>query len=610
MTAVDTEHQDTTEDGDAGDQGTGYRAPISDIALALEVAGLQDLLRLDAFSHADPESVQFALEEFGRLAADVIAPSDRIGDRIGSRLLEGTGTVRTPEAFHHAYGRYVEGGWGALPFPLGFGGGGLPSVVGLAIGEMFASANMALSLNPVLTQGAIEALLQWGSQAQQETYLPKLLTGEWTGTMNLTEPDAGSDLGEIRTRAEQDDSGRWRVTGTKVFITWGEHDLADNVIHLVLARTPGSPAGSKGLSLFVVPKHLLASGGGRGERNTLQCLHLEHKLGIHGSPTCVMEFDGATGELVGPLHGGMRAMFTMMNAARLSIGVQGPAVAERAFQQARDYAAARLQGRADGVAPPNRSAIIEHPDVRQMLLTMTTTTQASRLLLYVAKAHGDRAHHGGDAEERERSRQFCDLLTPIAKAWSTDVGFQATSLGVQVLGGAGYIEESGMAQRLRDARISPIYEGTNGIQALDLVARKLPRDGGRWMWALLDEAAASIPDRLTVDHPLAEAYSNLTDALGVVQATTGWMLGRLTSRPEDAVAGATSYLELLGITLGGWLMAERARVAVSADHPDASRIVAECNFFALEILGRSAGLARPILAGARHLDVPIGDGTH
>jgi len=609
MTAVDTERQDTTEEGGGGDQGSGYRAPISDIALALEVASLQDLLRLDAFSHVDPDSVQLALEEFGRLAAEVIAPSDRIGDKIGSRLLEETGAVQTPEAFHHAYGRYVEGGWGALPFPLGFGGGGLPSVVGLAIGEMFASANMALSLNPVLTQGAIEALLQWGSQAQQETYLPRLLTGEWTGTMNLTEPDAGSDLGEIRTRAELDESGRWRVTGTKVFITWGEHDLADNVIHLVLARTRGSPAGSKGLSLFVVPKHLLTIEGESGERNTLQCLHLEHKLGIHGSPTCVMEFDRAIGELVGPLHGGMRAMFTMMNAARLSIGVQGPAVAERAFQQARGYAAARLQGRADGVAPPNRSAIIDHPDVRRMLLTMTTVTQASRLLLYVAKAHGDRAHHGGDAEGRERSRHFCDLLTPIAKAWSTDVGFQATSLGVQVLGGAGYIEESGMAQRLRDARISSIYEGTNGIQALDLVTRKLPRDGGKWMLALLGEAAASIPDRLTVDHPLAETYSNLTDALSVAQATTGWMLGRLASRPEDAVAGATSYLELLGITLGGWLMAERARVAVSGDHLDVARIVAESNFFALELLGRSAGFARPILAGARHLAAPIGAGT-
>lgn len=608
MTAVDTERLTEGPPG-GGLEGTMYRPPVSDIVLALDVAGLSDLLQLDAFSHADRESVIFALEEFGRLASDVIAPSDRVGDVVGARLDSTTGAVETPDAFHHAYARYVEGGWGALPFPSSFGGGGLPSVVGLAIGEMFASANLALSLNPVLTQGAVEALLQWGNERQQATYLPRLLTGEWTGTMNLTEPDAGSDLGEIRTRAEPDGDGRWRVTGTKTFITWGEHDLATNIIHLVLARTPDAPAGTKGLSLFVVPKRLPGPDGSPGERNTLRCLHLEKKLGIHGSPTCVMDFDGAIGELVGPLHGGMRAMFTMMNAARLSIGTQGPAVAERAFQHARGYAAARVQGRAAGVTPPSRSPIIDHPDVRRMLLLMTTTTQASRLLLYTARAHGDRARHASDVDARYRSQQFADLLTPVAKAWSTDVGFQAASLGVQVLGGAGYVEESGMAQRLRDGRIAPIYEGTNGIQALDLVTRKLPRDGGQWVRELLVDISGSMRRPVSRDDPPAETYSALADALATLEATTEWMLARLASAPEDAVAGATSYLELFGITVGGWLLAQRARLATVTDHADTVRIVAESNFFALEVTGRAGGLVRPIVSGAAHLETPIGTGS-
>ena len=607
MTAIDTGRL-TKERHDGGGEGTTYRAPVSDIVLALDVAGLDDLLDLEAFGHADRESVVFAIEEFGRLASDVIAPSDRVGDLVGAQLDSTTGSVVTPDAFHHVYARYVEGGWGALPFPSRFGGGGLPSVVGLAIQEMFASANLALSLNPVLTQGAIEALLQWGDERQQTTYLPLLLTGEWSGTMNLTEPDAGSDLGEIRTRAEPDGNGAWRVSGIKTFISWGEHDLTDNIIHLVLARTPGAPDGTKGLSLFVVPQRLLASDGALGERNALRCLHVEKKLGIHGSPTCVMEFDGAIGELVGPLHGGMRAMFTMMNAARLSIGTQGPAVAERAFQDARAYAATRLQGRAAGVAPRARSPIIDHPDVRRMLLTMTTTTQASRLLLYTAAAHGDRARHASDEDARYRSQQFVDLLTPVAKAWSTDVGFQAASLGIQVLGGAGYIEESGMAQRLRDARIAPIYEGTNGIQALDLVTRKLPRDEGHWVRELLAEITGSIPGPVSGDDPLAETYSALSGAAASLEATTEWMLDRMASKPQDAVAGATSYLELFAVTMGGWLLARRAQVATWTKHVNAARVVAESNFFAVEVTGRSGGLARPILSGARHLDAPIGDG--
>jgi alkylation response protein AidB-like acyl-CoA dehydrogenase len=596
----------STIEAAASSEGSAYRAPIGDIMLALDVAGLDGLLGLDVFHHVDRESVQLALEEFGRMASQVIAPSDRVGDLVGAVHDPSTGQVQTPQAFHHAYEQYVKGGWGALPFPSEFGGGDFPAVVGLAIREIFASANMALSLNPLLTQGSIEALLHWGSHAQKRTYLPRLLTGEWTGTMNLTEPDAGSDLGAIRTIAELGVDGQWLITGTKIFITWGEHDLAENIIHLVLARTPSAPAGTKGLSLFVVPKHLVRDDGTIGASNSLRCLRIEKKLGIHGSPTCVMEFNAASGELVGPLHGGIRAMFTMMNAARLSVGTQGPAVAERAFQNALIYASNRLQGQAIGVVPPSRSVIIEHPDVRRMLLTMTTTTQASRLLLYLAGAYGDQAIHAPDGDTRNRAREFADLLTPIAKAWSTDVGFSTTSLGVQVLGGAGYIEEFGMAQRLRDARIAPIYEGTNGIQALDLVTRKISRDGGMWMRKLLDKIASAVPATVPEHHPLEATYAALKEALQTIETVTQRILASVTTQPTDVAAGATSYLELCGITVGGWLMARRAELAISRDHPESIRIIGESNFFADEVMARGTGLVQPILAGARRLDVPIG----
>jgi alkylation response protein AidB-like acyl-CoA dehydrogenase len=599
-----------TADGDGGGSGhDAYRAPVDDVLAALDVAGLDDLLALPDFSHVERDAVALVLAEFGRLAAEVIAPTDRVGDRVGARFDRGTGRVTTPEAFHVAYRHYVDGGWGALPFPEDLGGGGFPSVVALALQELFASANLALSLNPVLTQGAIHALAQWGSPAQQAMYLPRLLTGAWSGTMNLTEPDAGSDLGEIRTLAEPDGDGTWRLTGTKIFITWGEHDLTDNVVHLVLARTPGAAAGTRGLSLFVVPKRLVTTEGVLGEANAVSCVHVERKLGIHGSPTCVMAFDGAVGELVGPLHGGMRAMFTMMNAARLSIGAQGPAVAERAFQHALAYAGERLQGRAAGVAPPARSPIVDHPDVRRMLLVMRTRAQAARSLLFLAATHVDRARHDPDPDRRERSQQLADLLTPVAKAWSTDSGLEAASLGVQVLGGAGYLEEAGMAQRLRDGRVAPIYEGTNGIQALDLVTRKLPRDGGRSVHELLADVWDFVARPVADDDPLAETLEVLASVLGVLEPTTEWVLARLATAPEDAVAGATAYLELLGTTLGGWLLARRARLALDGDGLDAARAVAESNFFATEVLARATGLARPVTAGAARVAVLLEGGA-
>jgi 3-(methylthio)propanoyl-CoA dehydrogenase len=579
---------------------TDYKAPTADILLALKVAGLDEVLSLPSYAQADRETVEFVLTEFGRFASDVVAPTDRGGDVEGSVLDPLTGAVRTPKGFQQVYEQYVESGWGAVQFDLEHGGGGLPALVGIALQEMMASANLALSLNPVLTQSAIELLLRWGSPEQKSTYLPRLVTGEWCGTMNLTESEAGSDLGAVRTQAVRDHEGHWRISGTKIFITWGEHDLAENIVHLVLARTPGAPAGTKGLSLFLVPKCMVDTEGRLGQRNTLRCLRLEEKLGIHASPTCVMEFDAAYGELVGEEHGGIRAMFTMMNAARLSIGLQGPSVAERSFQHAYRYAKERQQGRAAGVTAPQLSVLTDHPDVRRMLLSMRTSALAGRLLIYTATGYRDRARHEKDPDARATAEAYLDLLTPVAKAWSSDIGFTAASTGVQVLGGSGYIEESGMAQRLRDSRIAPIYEGTNGIQAIDLVIRKLPRENGRWIHMLLDDVANTASGRRCTSD-LHESYASLAGAQALVLACTEQLLVFVDRAPDDALAGATSYLELMGLTLGGWLMIRRAEHAQLLDQGIAKRIAAESEFFATEHMARASGLARAILAGSDRL---------
>jgi alkylation response protein AidB-like acyl-CoA dehydrogenase len=578
-----------------------YEAPVTDILLALDVAGLNDVLALPTHARVDRESVEIALAEFGRFAGEIVAPTDRVGDLEGSVLDPVTGIVRTPAAFKAVYAQYVRSGWGAVQFPLTAGGEGLPSLVGIALQEMLASANLALSLNPVLTQSAIELLLAWGSEGQRALFLPKLLTGEWCGTMNLTEPEAGSDLGEVRTLASPDQDGRWRITGTKIFITWGDHDLAENIVHLVLARTPGAPPGTKGLSLFVVPKVLVEADGSLGQPNTIRCLRVEQKLGIHASPTCAMEFYHAVGELVGEECGGIRSMFTMMNAARLSIGLQGPSVAERAFQHAYRYAAQRQQGRAMGVGESGRSPLLDHPDVRRMLLSMRTAVLAGRLLVYTATAYRDLARHDRDAGRRASAQAYLDLLTPVAKAWASDIGVAAASTGVQVLGGAGYVEESGMAQRLRDSRIAPIYEGTNGIQAVDLVMRKLPRDGGYWIRSLIDDIAATVSDRPPRPDSLTESYAALAAAVAVLAGTTEQLLLRVSRAPDDALAGATSYLELMGLTVGGWLMIRRAELAQGLGALRAAQAASESEFFASEHVARAGGLGRPILAGARLL---------
>lgn len=568
---------------------------------ALDTVGITELLGLDDFSHVDLDAVYSVIEEFGKLAEGEIAQGDRVGDVIGATLHSESNSVTTPQEFHRAYELFVAGGWAALGLPLEHGGGGFPTVISTVLQELFASANLALSLNPVLTQGSIEALLQWGSEEQQALFLPKLSTGEWSGTMNLTEPQAGSDLGEIRTIATPNSDGTWSVSGTKIFITWGEHDLVENIVHLVLARTPDAPSGTKGLSLFIVPKFNVNANGTLAERNSLRVQSLEHKLGIHGSPTCVMEFDGATGILVGPLHGGMKAMFTMMNNARLAIGVQGPAVAERAYQHALDYANNREQGRAAGTTPPASSPIIQHPDVQRMLLLMNTTTQAARMLIFLATTEKDFAHHAATSEERDKAQEMVDLLTPIAKAWGTDRSVLATSLGVQIFGGMGYIEESGIAQRLRDVRIAPIYEGTNGIQSLDLVFRKLPRNSGQWATSLLADVRSSLEEIAATAPQLAASSERVLDALVALEQATAWMINAVSSSPTDAQAGATAYLELFGNVLGGWLMVKRAARSIAKGATEANRYTNEANFFTIEIVTTGIGLASVVTAGADRL---------
>ncbi|MGH9105307.1 MAG: acyl-CoA dehydrogenase [Acidimicrobiales bacterium] len=573
-----------------------YDAPVEDIMTALDVAGLPALLRLPDFAHLERETVSLAVKEFGRFASEVLEPTDAPGDAARARFDPSSGRVVTPPGFGAAYRQYVQGGWGALQFPERSGGGGFPSVVAVALQEMFASANTSLSINPVLTQAAAELVLRLGTDRQRQFYLPPLLSGRWCGTMELTEAGSGSDLSELKALAEPQPDGSWRLSGTKIFITWGEHDLADNIVHVVLARTPGAPAGTRGLSVFLVPKVAPGPAGELGVANSLRCTRIEEKLGIHASPTCVMRYDGAYAELVGEVHGGLRAMLTMMNLARLSIGAEGSAIAERAYQQARRYAASRLQGRRP--LAPGRSAIIEHPDVARMLLKMRTLTLASRLVVFTASAYGDQAVHGADEAARERGGVYCQLLTPVAKAWATDNGFLVSSLGVQVHGGMGYVEETGIAQRLRDARIGAIYEGTNGIQALDLVARKLPRDGGRWARELLDEITATVSS----DYPdeLAPAVELLAEAQGALSAATSWLLERGTSCPDDVLAGASAYLELAGVTVGGWLMVKRA-LAVLPLADGFATAAGEAHFFATESMVQAGSLLRQVTAGAGRL---------
>ncbi len=544
---------------------TTYTAPLRDIRFVLEhIAGLPELAELDDFSHADADMVAGLLEEAGRFCSSAVAPTNQEGDQQGC-VVE-NGGVTTPESFKKVYSQYVEAGWGALTFPPEFGGGGFPLAVGTAFKEMLTSANMAFSLAPLLTTGAIVDLLEHGSDELQQTYLPKLITGQWAGTMNLSEPQAGSDVGALTTKAIPQDDGTYRITGTKIWITYGEQDMSENIIHLVLARLPDAPAGTKGISLFIVPKFLVDEDGSPGERNDVHVVSIEEKLGIHASPTCVMAYgensDGAVGYLIGEPNKGMRQMFTMMNDARLGVGVQGLSIAERAYQQAVGYALERRQGKAPGDddLQGGQSLIVKHPDIRRMLMTMRAYIEAMRALTYRNAAAIDKAHHHTDDDIREHERKMADLLTPMSKGWSTDLGVELTSLAIQVYGGMGYVEETGVAQHFRDSRIAPIYEGTNGIQAIDLVGRKLPYDGGAFVKGVVADMRE---DAAALDGELAPLGTALGEGIDVLEEALGWLFEQ-REEFQNTLAAATPFLRLMSTVVGGWLLAKGAAAAQAA----------------------------------------------
>ncbi len=576
-----------------------YRPPLRDIKFVLRhIADIDEIIEYPGYEHVDRDTIDGALDEAGRFMAEVVGPTNRAGDTIGSRFADGA--VTTPDEYKKAWSQYVDAGWSAVAGPTEFGGHGFPETVGFAISEMFVTANLAFSLNPMLTGSAITLLRDHGSDELRHTYLENLVTAKWTGTMVLSEPQAGSDLGAIRTKAAENDDGSYRLNGSKIFITWGDHDLADNIVHLVLARLPDTPPGTKGISLFLVPKFLVDENGEIGERNSVQTLSIEHKLGIHGSPTCVLSFEDATGYLIGEPNQGMRYMFAMMNQARREVGLEGLGISERAYQQALAYARERHQGRTVGVVPPDTSPIIDHPDVRRMLMTMKASNEACRALLYDTAAAAERSQRHPDPDVREVAAGRVALLTPVAKAWCTDVGVAMTSIGLQVHGGMGFVEETGAAQHYRDSRITPIYEGTNGIQAIDLAMRKVPLNEGRVAGAYLDEIAALDDELALVSDERFEAIrSRLSDSLGHLREATGWLLAQ--DDPNDALGGATPYLELFGIVAGGFYLAKLALAAAGSDDPWVQAKIDTAVFYAANILPRSAGLYPAATSGASTL---------
>jgi len=588
---------------------TAYTAPVADLRFLLhEVVGLDRVAELPGQDSAAPDLVDAVLEEAGKFAAGALAPLNTVGDKEGS-VLE-NGVVRTPTGWKDAYRQFIDAGWNSLPFDPQFGGQGLPWTVAFAVNEMWQGSNLSFGLCPLLTQGAIDLLAEHASAEQKALYLPKMVSGEWTGTMNLTEPQAGSDLAAVRTRAVRADDGTYRVTGQKIFITYGEHDLTDNIVHLVLARLPDAPAGIKGISLFIVPKFLPKEDGTPGERNDLRCASLEHKLGIHASPTAVMAYGdngGAVGFLVGEENRGIEYMFTMMNNARLSVGIQGVAIAERAYQQARDYARDRVQSKDVADAKGQPVAIIRHPDVRRMLLDMRAKTEAARALALYAGTQLDTSRLHADAAVRKAATARVDILTPIVKAWSTDIGCDVASTGVQIHGGMGFIEETGAAQHYRDARITPIYEGTNGIHGNDLTFRKVGRDGGEAARAFIEEMRATVKELEAAPGDDMEAIrTNLAAGLDALDQATAWMV--TTQKEGDlhaAAAGAVNYLRLWGTVAGGWMMARAAAKALEGMRQPGSNAafleakLVTARFYAEQILPAAPGLLIPILTAKR-----------
>jgi acyl-CoA dehydrogenase len=581
-----------------------YRAPINDILLALNHgAGLQAALQAGHYGDFDGDITAAVLEEAGKFANDVLAPLNRIGDQNGIKL-DG-GKVTTAPGWPDAYQRWAAAGWNAVSGPEAFGGQGLPLAINAACTEIWSAANMAFGLCPLLTLGAIEALDTHGSSELKRIYLEKMVSGAWTGTMQLTEPQAGSDVGALRSRAERMPDGTYRIKGTKIFITYGDHDMTDNIVHFVLARLPDAPAGTRGISLFLVPKFLVNADGSLGARNDIYPSGVEHKLGIHASPTCTMtmgDHGGAIGYLIGEENRGMLCMFTMMNQARLGVGLEGVGIADRAYQQALEFAQQRRQGRAVGDKPgEGMDPIIVHPDVKRMLMQMRALTAAARTICYATAVALDVSGRATDASVRADATARGALLTPIAKAFSTDIGNEVTSLGVQIHGGMGFIEETGAAQHYRDARITPIYEGTNGIQSIDLVTRKLAANGGAAVFSLLNELTEIVIRVETSNDPaFGTTGAKLRDALGSLDRTSRWLLERIGSAPNDALAGATPYLRLFGSTIGGCMLAGEALAARKAGDGggDPQRYVILARFFAENISVQAAALERTVMDGA------------
>jgi alkylation response protein AidB-like acyl-CoA dehydrogenase len=587
-----------------------YQAPVDDIMRTLKTAAdLDGLIGSGVLDGLDEETIRAVIEEAGKFGAQVLDPLSAIGDRTGSKLVNGK--VETPPGWKEAYKQYVEGGWNGLSAPIEWGGQQLPQIVATAAGEIWNSSNLAFGLCPLLTHGAIDAIEAQGSEELKHLYLKKMVSGEWSGTMNLTEPHAGSDLSQLKTRAEKQPDGTYRIFGTKIFITYGDHEMTENIVHLVLARLPDAPPGTRGISLFLVPKRLVNKDGSLGEPNDVVCAGVEHKLGIHASPTCVMKYgeggQGAVGYLVGEENRGLNVMFIMMNAARLAVAVQGVAVAERATQRATAYAMERRQGRSAKGNGTAMAPIIEHPDIRRSLMTMRALTQAARAICLVTARETDVARRAKDAAMREAAAQRVALLTPVAKAFATDIGCEVASIGVQVHGGMGFIEETGAAQIYRDARILPIYEGTNGIQAIDLVTRKLPLEGGKVMEGYLAELAGVVQEVRASNRPeFGRMGERLGEAVTALGEASRWLGSALRTSPDAALAGAAPYLRLFGLAAGGIYLAKGALASARNGASQASETasgahansIATARFFAENVATAASGLKETVVGGA------------
>ncbi len=586
---------------------TNYQPPLRDIRFALEVVGFSELAELSVFSHADPETFSSLLEQSGRFAANVLAPLNKIGDRQGAKLDSISGTVAAPEGWAAAYQQFRQTGWGAISLDPAHGGGGFPWLAGMAVQDVLTAANLAWCLCPQLTQGAIHMLQRWGDGELHETILRKMIAGEWTGTMAVSEPQSGSYVGALKATAEPAEDGTWRVSGGKIFITYGEHELSENIVHLVLARAPGAPPGMKGISCFIVPKYQVNDDGSLGDRNAVTCTAIERKLGLHASPTCALSFDNAVGYLIGEQHCGMRYMFTMMNLSRLGVALSGVAVAERAYQQAYAYAQERRQGRAMGAEAGTESPIAEHPDVQRMLRTMRAYIDAMRALVYTNTHAIDMANHHPDTDVRQANEELAEILTPVSKAWCTETACEVASLAMQVHGGAGYIEDTGAAQHYRDIRASAIYEGTNGVQGLDLVGRKLAMRAGAAVKDLIARMA-SLDNELADVEALGDIRAGLADGTDALDCATNWIFENGLSDPTAAMAAATPYLRIFGIVAGGWLIARQglsAHVlsAQSEDHFLAEKLNS-ARYYALHILPQARGLLGAVKAGKQALFEP------